>query len=60
MDTKGYNAVGLYSVANCWVANVRITNADNGVHVSQSDFVTVTRVTLSVTKPRSSEETYPE
>lgn len=35
LDTKGYNAIGLYSVANCWVSNVRIVNADNGVQVSQ-------------------------
>jgi hypothetical protein len=60
LDTKGYNAIGLYSTANCWVSGVRIFNADNGIHVSQSDFVTIQHVVLSVTKPRWTEDTYPD
>ena len=38
---KGYNAIQLAYAANCWVRNVRIQNADNGLLVSSTNFVTV-------------------
>lgn len=52
LTTKGYNAIMLNSVANCWVRSVNIVNADNGVMVTQSDFVRVDDVHLRVTAPR--------
>lgn len=120
LKTKGYNAIALMSVTNCWVTNVRagaggqggegcdvvptcwagrwwfsgclrrlpckpctprprccllmpplscllaappspqinIINADNGVQVGQSDFVTVFGVSLAASLPRYTQSTF--
>lgn len=43
----GYNAIHLKEVAHCWVRNVRIRNADNGVGTDKKcAFCTVTDVVL--------------
>lgn len=55
----GYNAIGFDEAANCWVQDVKIVNADNGVIVQRSDFVTVRSVSLSVQRPRWTPATEP-
>ncbi len=43
----GFNAIHFDSVAHCWVRNVRIRNADNGIGTSKkSYFCTITDVVL--------------
>ena len=49
----GYNGIYLEHAANCWVRNVEILNADNGIVLHNIDFSTVENVTIRVTKPRS-------
>lgn len=39
---------------------IRIINADNGIVVTQSDFVSVRSVSLVVERPRWSQSTYPD
>jgi Pectate lyase superfamily protein len=41
----GFNAVGMEGVADCWVRNVRIVNADSGFFVG-AHFCTITGVTF--------------
>ncbi|EFN60135.1 hypothetical protein CHLNCDRAFT_133527 [Chlorella variabilis] len=43
---RGYNAIQLVNVSNCWVRNVGIENADNGIFVTESEFVTVSGVVV--------------
>lgn len=38
---RGYNGVQLSQLSNCWVRGVDIVDADNGVFVAGSDFVTL-------------------
>ena len=45
----GYNALQLTGVVDSWVKNVTILNADYGVNVGGSHFMTVTDVTLDTT-----------
>ncbi|PRW60776.1 band 7 [Chlorella sorokiniana] len=52
LEVDGYNGVGLYEAVNCWVRDVRIVNADVGVLVAGSDFVTVTGLVLATSEPR--------
>ena len=42
----GRNAIALNNVADCWVRNVRIRNADSGIFLSGSVFCTVSGVVL--------------
>ncbi|KAL4458886.1 hypothetical protein ABPG75_013751 [Micractinium tetrahymenae] len=55
----GYNAIGIDEGANCWVRDVKIVNADNGIIVQRSDFVTVRDVDISVQRPRWTPDTEP-
>lgn len=48
LKTGGYNAIEMLSVSNCWVRSVRVIDADNGVHMSQCDLVTVERFSMEV------------
>lgn len=48
----GYDALQLTGVANSWVRDVRVVDADFGIVVSRSAFVTVTNVTLDATDGR--------
>lgn len=54
---RGYNGLYLINAANCWVRNVEIVNADNGIIMHNLDFSTVQNITVRVTKPRSSNVT---
>ncbi|MBN8523774.1 MAG: hypothetical protein J0M02_00220 [Planctomycetes bacterium] len=42
---EGYNAIHLNGVSNCWVKDVLVTDADNGVIVGGSRFCTIEAVT---------------
>ncbi len=48
----GYDALELTGVANSWVRDVRVVDADFGIVVTRSAFVTVTNVTLDATDGR--------
>ncbi len=50
----GYNAVHFSGVAHSWVRDVAIYNADYGVNISSSFFVTVQDVLLDTTADRGS------
>lgn len=53
----GYNAVAMSGVANCWLRDVRIVNADSGIFLG-SRFCTLSRVVLeSVRRPSWSSAT---
>lgn len=57
---KGYNAITLTSISNCWVRNVDIINADNGIFVTASDFASIRNVAVKVEKPRWVAATQPD
>jgi hypothetical protein len=46
----GYNAVALRAVADCWVRNIRVANADSGLFIS-GNFNTVQGVVLESSRP---------
>lgn len=48
----GYDALSVSGVANAWVRDVRVVDADYGIVVAKSAFVTVTNVTLDATDGR--------
>ncbi|PSC77016.1 band 7 isoform A [Micractinium conductrix] len=48
----GYNGIGIFDAAHCWVKNVRVTDADNAIKVDGSDFVTVEHTLLDFSKQR--------
>ncbi|KAL4458888.1 hypothetical protein ABPG75_013753 [Micractinium tetrahymenae] len=50
----GANAIAIYDVANCWVRDVGVVNADNGIILSSVDFITIERMRFSDTKQRAS------
>jgi hypothetical protein len=41
----GFNAIALHGCRNCWVRNVRITNADSGIFVGGNN-VTLSRIVI--------------
>ncbi len=49
---QGYNAIDLSEVMHSWVRDVEIVNADYGVNVRRSSFITVRDVVLSTTEDR--------
>src|SRR6185369_12598709 len=49
----GYNAIELEGVFNSWIRDVRIENADYGVNLNRSRFVTVQDVVIDATHARS-------
>jgi hypothetical protein len=51
-SAKGANAIALYDVANCWVKDVKVINADNGVNIGGGDFLTVQGTRFEQTKSR--------
>lgn len=51
-EEQGYNAVDLVEVAHAWVRDVEVLNADYGINVRGSFFVTVADVTLDTTGDR--------
>ncbi|KAL4458887.1 hypothetical protein ABPG75_013752 [Micractinium tetrahymenae] len=52
LDVKGNNGISLMDLAHCWVSNILITDGDNGVMISGSDFVTITGVETQFSKKR--------
>lgn len=51
-DAKGYNAVAVYDCNNCWVRNIKISDATNGVFLSGNEFVTVSDIDIAITADR--------
>lgn len=43
---QGYNAIHFNSVAHSWVRNVRLKNADSGIFLSHSVFITIDGVVI--------------
>lgn len=54
LDEEGRNGIFMFNVANCWVRDVEVVNADAGIILHNADSSTVRDVTLRVTKPRAS------
>ncbi len=46
----GYNAVALRKVAHCWVRDVRVLNADSGIHMS-GVFNTIDKIVIESKRP---------
>ncbi|PSC76612.1 3-hydroxyisobutyrate dehydrogenase family isoform B [Micractinium conductrix] len=53
LEDRGYNALFLQGVRNCWVRNVRILDADNGIFMHSVDHSTIQDVLVNVTRPRT-------
>ncbi|PYS69355.1 MAG: hypothetical protein DMF69_17285 [Acidobacteria bacterium] len=52
---KGYNAIFLQNIANSWVRDIEIQNADFGVDLNSTNFCTVSNVVLTTSKKRAVE-----
>ena len=52
-EERGYNAIYLTNVVNCWVARVRLMNADSAVVLNNVDFTTVDAVYTGTTAGRA-------
>jgi len=50
---KGYNAIFLQSVSQCWIDDVEIQNSDFGVDLNSTNFCTVRNVTLTKSESRA-------
>jgi hypothetical protein len=50
---KGYNGLFFLDVADCWVNDVEIQNADFGIDLSTTNFCTVSNVTLTTSADRA-------
>ncbi|HEY6806263.1 MAG TPA: glycosyl hydrolase family 28-related protein [Pyrinomonadaceae bacterium] len=50
---KGYNALFLHDLAQCWVDDLEIQNADFGVDLNATNFCTVKNVTLTTSASRA-------
>ncbi|KIY99225.1 hypothetical protein MNEG_8737, partial [Monoraphidium neglectum] len=50
----GYNAIYMWHVAHSWISNVVFENAEIGVILDTTSFVTVSNVTFTSSRPRSS------
>ena len=50
---KGYNALFVQSVSQCWVNDVAIQNSDFGIDLNSTNFCTINNVRLDVSKPRA-------
>jgi hypothetical protein len=51
-DDKGYNAMAVYDCNNCFVRNVNVIDATNGIFLSGNEFVTVSDLNISITADR--------
>ena len=56
LKEEGFNAIYLSNIADCWVRNVELVDADNGVIASKCRFCTVEGLTARAVK-RNSKET---
>jgi len=50
---KGYNAIFLQSVSQCWIDDVEIQNSDFGVDLNSTNFCTLRNVTLTTSASRA-------
>lgn len=50
---KGYNALSLYKVSQCWLRNIEIRNADFGLALEETNFCTVQNLRLTVSADRA-------
>ena len=50
---KGYNAIFLQNVSQCWIDEVEIQNSDFGVDLNSTNFCTVRKVTLTTSESRA-------
>lgn len=50
LQEEGFNAIQLNGAVDCWIRNVTVTDADNGVIVAGSRFCTVDRLTTRAEK----------
>jgi len=50
---KGYNAIFMESVSQCWIDDVEIQNSDFGIDLNSTNFCTVRSVTLTTSKSRA-------
>jgi hypothetical protein len=50
---KGYNAIFFQDVAQCWVNDVEVQNADFGIDLASTNFCTVSNVTLTTSASRA-------
>lgn len=52
---QGYNAVDISEAMHSWVRDVEVVNADYGINIRRSTFITVQNVVLSTTGDRGDE-----
>jgi hypothetical protein len=50
---KGYNAIFIQNVSQCWIDEVEIQNSDFGVDLNSTNFCTVRKVTLTTSESRA-------
>jgi len=50
---KGFNALTLDDVSQCWIRDVEIQNADFGIGLNQTNFCTVSGVVLTTSQDRA-------
>jgi hypothetical protein len=50
---KGYNGIFFQDVAQCWVNDVEVQNADFGIDLNSTNFCTVSNVTLTTSANRA-------
>ena len=50
---KGYNAIFMESVSQCWIDDVEIQNSDFGIDLNSTNFCTVRNVTLTTSESRA-------
>jgi len=50
---KGYNGIFFQDVAQCWVNDVEVQNADFGIDLNSTNFCTVSNVTLTTSASRA-------
>ena len=44
LSELGFNALTLNNVSNCWLRNIKIMNADNGIFINKSKFCTIQNI----------------
>ena len=52
----GFNAIAITDVVNCWVKNIEIVNADNGIIAHRSHFVTIEGILIRMAKSRAGKD----
>jgi len=53
LEESGFNAIQLTNVVNCWIRDVVITDADNGILVNACRFCTIDQVTTRAAKRKA-------